>query len=109
MSTDMREIHQEAGSCLKGALNCNQQMVSNKVGANSIRGLMAQMETQLASNTRYSIPSHGGNVDTRKTGDYKHTAGYDAWELGDALVGEGLAQDLYKIEITKIIELCLQK
>lgn len=95
----MRTINDNAGSCLKGALNCNQAMVANKVGANSIRGLIAQMDTQLASNTRYSIPSQGGSVDDRKkTGDYKHTMGYDAWEMGDALVGEGLAQDLYKIE-----------
>ena len=98
MSSEMKQINKDAGSCLRGALNCNQKMVANKAGANSIRGLMAQMETQLASNTRYSIPSHGGNVGVKKTGDYKHTMGYDAWELGDALVGEGLAQDLYKIE-----------
>ncbi len=98
MKSEMHQINRDAGSCLKGALNCNQAMVANKVGANSIRGLIAQMDTQLASNTRYSIPSQGGSVGDRKRGVYKHTKGYDAWETGDALVGEGLAQDLYKIE-----------
>jgi hypothetical protein len=95
---ELKKDQAKAGSCVAGALNCNQKMVGNKVGAMSIRGVISQMDNQVATNSRYSVPSHGGNAGMPKVGAYKHTMGYDAWELGDALVGEGLAQDLYKVD-----------
>jgi len=95
LDRDFSKIHADAGSCLAGALNCNQEFVSQHVGAQSIRGLMSQLDR--ADLTKYSIPSRGGTVDTKAKGEFKETPSYDAWEIGDALVGEGLAQDLYNI------------
>jgi len=88
-----KQVHVESDhSCLKGALNCNAQFVSQKTGAQSVRGLMTQLER--ADQTRYSIPSRDAHGDS----DFKHSPGYDAWEISDALVGEGLATDMWRIE-----------
>jgi hypothetical protein len=88
-------IQKNATSCLKGAKECNKKFVATKVGANSIAGLMNQLDR--ADLTKYSVPSRGGNQNTSASGQFKHTMGYDAWEAANAMVGEGLAQFLYKV------------
>jgi len=91
----MKLIQGKATSCLKGAKECNKKFVATKVGANSIAGLINQLDR--ADLTKYSVPSRGGNQNTSATGAFEHTMGYDAWEAGNAMVGEGLAQYLYKV------------
>lgn len=91
----MKLIQSKATSCLKGAKECNKKFVATKVGANSIAGLINQLDR--ADLTKYSVPSRGGNQNTSASGEFKHTMGYDAWEAGNAMVGEGLAQYLYKV------------
>jgi hypothetical protein len=93
--TEMRKIQRQSTSCLKGAKECNKKFVATKVGANSIAGLINQLDR--ADLTKYSVPSRGGNQNTSASGEFKHTMGYDAWEAGNAMVGEGLAQYLYKV------------
>ena len=107
------EIHRNAGSCLKGAKMCNAEFVADKVGANSIAGLFNEIHQIKGSSTfdeglpygisadqtKYSVPSRGGNVGQARTGEYKDTKGFDAWEGANALVGEGLGTDMYYKEI----------
>lgn len=92
---DLKMMQHNAGSCLKGAKECNKKYVATKVGANSIAGLINQLDR--ADLTKYSIPSRGGNQGQGAAGAFEHTMGYDAWEAGNAMVGEGLAQYLYKV------------
>ena len=108
------EIHTRAGSCLKGAKMCNAEFVANKVGANSIAGLFNEIHQTKntstfdpkmpwgisADQTKYSIPSRAGSVGQTKTGEYKDTKGFDAWEGADALIGEGLGTELYSTSVT---------
>ena len=91
----MQIMQSQATSCLKGAKECNRKYVAGKVGANSIAGLINQIER--ADLTKYSIPSRGGNQGTGASGAFEHTMGFDAWEAADAMVGEGLAQYLFKV------------
>ena len=95
LKTEFAAINNKAKACLKGALNCNQDFVSDKVGASSIRGLIGQMRTELASSTRYSIKSKSRS---QPLSALEHSKGYDAWEIADALIGEGLAQDMFYID-----------
>ena len=107
------EIHRNAGSCLKGAKMCNAEFVADKVGANSIAGLFNEIHQIKGSSTydkgmpwgisadqtKYSVPSRGGNVGQSRSGSFENTKGFDAWEGANALVGEGLGTDMYYKEI----------
>jgi hypothetical protein len=109
MSRRFSEIHTNAGSCLKGAKMCNAEFVADKVGANSIAGLFNEIHQIKgtstfdeglpwgisADQTKYSIPSRAGSAGQARTGEYKDTKGFDAWEAADALIGEGLGTDMY--------------
>lgn len=112
-NTRFSEIHNNAGSCLKGAKMCNAEFVADKVGANSIAGLFNEIHQIKGSSTfdeglpwgisadqtKYSVPSRGGNVGQAKTGEFKDTKGFDAWEAADALIGEGLGTELYSTSV----------
>jgi len=100
---EQKKIHKQfkyidrktGGSCLAGALNCNSDFVSVRAGAPSIRQLMEDHDNWVRADlSKYSVKS-GDLLDSENS--YEHTKGYDSWEIGDALVGEGLAKDLWVV------------
>lgn len=85
------QMHHDAKQgCVAGALNCNAELAS-KVDANSIRGLLYEIGNVTDSN--YNLPSRKNKEGYSKK--FNKNRSYDAWEISDALIGNGKATDFY--------------
>lgn len=84
---ELREMHKKSGqNCLAGALNCQRDLVSYKLGMPSVR--------QMIENTGIHPIKWEGSMKSRNPqGRYEHNNSLDSWEMANFLLENDLATE----------------